>query len=194
MSCFVMEPESIAALSEFAADLLNHGFDHYGFDPPDELAKALPGCRDPYCFFVPQKIYERLYALNVAAYTGRYKREIDGEGQRLDDEQAPDIKTGDYIIHSGIMGRHDLAPWHFRLVKLLQCYNYQVAEDVTINHPLAIALRKLEQTLNSFIVTKSPEYNAAPGWGRFNYNYEEKREEEKGAEEPQEDTGEEMEP
>lgn len=169
MSCFIMQAEGIAALSEFTADLLNNGFDHYGFDAPNELSWALSGCRDPYCFFDPKKIYQALYALNVAAYTGHYERDFDGAGQKLDGQQAPDIKTSDYIIHNGISGRHELASWHYRIVKLLQCYNYQVAEDATMNHPLADALKKLEQALTSFIVVKSPEYEAAPGWGRFYY-------------------------
>lgn len=184
MSCFIMQAEGLAALAEFTADLLNYGFNHYGFEAPDELSKALPGCRDPYCFFDPQKIYERLYALNVAAYTGRYRRETNGEGRRLDGEQAPQIETGNYCIQD-TSGGHKLAPWHFRLAKLLHCYNYQVAEDATINHPLTVALKKLERNLNSFIVTKSPEYDEAPGWGHF--YHEEKQEEEKAMERTRED-------
>lgn len=166
MSCFVMREDSIAALSEFTAGLLNFGVDHYGFDAPRELAYALAGCRDPYCFFDPQKIYKVLYDLNVAAYEGRYGRDIDGEGNELDGEQAPKIKTSDYCIHD-ISGGHKLAPWHFRLAKLLHCYTHQVSEDATLKHPLTLALKDLEHRLDSFIVTKSPEYEQAPSWGRL---------------------------
>lgn len=169
MSCFIMREDSIAALSEFTADLLNFGFTRYGFSAPEELAKALSDCRDFYHFFDSQKIYKRLYALNVAAYNGRYgryERAANGESSDLDSEQAPEIKTSDYCIHD-INGGHKLAPWHFRIVKLLACYNYQIAEDVTAKHPLTTALKGLEHQLNSFIVIKSPEWEAAPSWGKL---------------------------
>lgn len=105
---------------------------------------------------------------NTAAHIGNY-------GPDAGAEHVPQVKTGDYQIHQ-INYQHELAPWHFRLAKLLHCYNYQIAEDATIKHPLTAGMRELEHRLNSFIVVKSPEYEAAPNWGRFDYMYEEKRE------------------
>lgn len=167
MSCFVMSPESIAAISEFTADLLNAGFNGYGFEAPRELEYALAGCRNPYCFFDPQKIYKELYALNVAAYEGRYAREISGEGRELGNDQVPGVNTVKCRIHQGSGFSRQAEAWHYRMAKLLKCYNYQVAEDATIKNPLAISLRNLERNLNEFIVSHSPQYKQAPPWGQL---------------------------
>lgn len=167
MSCFVMKPESIAAISEFTADLMNMGYNAYGIGAPKNLFDALQDCRGPYKSFEAHKIYQRLYALNLAAYEGRYAREISGEGREAGNDRAPDVNTVKCRIHQGSSFSHQTEAWHYRMAKLLKCYNYQVAEDATAKDPLTLSLRDLERDLDEFIVSHSPEFEQAPPWGQL---------------------------
>ena len=163
MSCFIMNPEPLAALANAIEARLNCDYAYWGFDAPDALYRELDGCRSAF-YYSAKEIYRRLYAVNVRAYNGRYAAHEEPE-----DEEAPDIDTSKYIIHHGPKYReHGFAvqPWHYQLAKLLDCWLYQTLEDATRNDPLRLAVRDFQDILRSFIVGNSQEYTAAQ-WGEL---------------------------
>ncbi len=163
MSCFIMNPESLAALGSATADRLNLSSSFWGFEAPRELHNALTDCS--ICgHYSKQDIYDRLYALNVRAYCGRYDEPFNPE-----DITGPDVDIARYAIHCKPEYRANgftVQPWHYQLAKLLDCYLYQTAEDTTYNDPLRMALVKFRDALYAFIVTHSTQYTAL-SWGRL---------------------------
>ncbi len=163
MSCLVMKRELLATLGSATAARLNLSFDFWGFEAPRELYDALTDCRT--CgHYSEQAVYDRLYALNVRAYRGRYDEPFNPE-----DITGPDVNMARYAIHRKPEYRaHGFAvqPWHYQLAQLLDCYLYQTAEDATYNDPLRLALVKFRDALYAFIVSRSPQYTALQ-WGRL---------------------------
>ena len=148
MSCFIMNPEPLAAIANAVETRLNVGYDYWGFEAPDGLFRELEDCKSS-CTYYAEPISLSLYALNVRAYNGRYSSHEEPEDQNL-----------------GAGARFAVRPWHFQLAKLLDCWLYQTAEDATRSDPLRLAMQEFRDNLYSFIVLNSPEY-AAGRWGEL---------------------------
>lgn len=156
MSTFIMNSISIAQLAEYISALNYVGYDFFGYSIPESLNNALNLTRTA----DEKKIFNALYALNVKAVNGRYN-----DNTPDTTEMPKEYKT---IFHvkawDGKNSTYKIEPWHYQLLKRLQCFIYQCTEDATINDPLYKALKDLEHTIIYFIVTNSPEYSAAI-WG-----------------------------
>ncbi len=167
MSCFIMNSESLAALGSATAARLNLSYSFWGFEASRELYNALTDCRT--CgHYSERAVYDRLYALNVWAYCGRYDEPFNPENIT-----GPDVNMARYAIHrkpeyqaNNSAVNFAVQPWHYQLAQLLDCYIYQTAEDTTYNAPLRLALAKFRDDLYAFIVTHSPQYTAL-SWGRL---------------------------
>lgn len=158
MSCFIMKREALAALSNTLEYIGTSGFDRFGFEFPSNLHKALADCRDCHKFYVSRLIFQRLYSLNYASYTGRY---TDTTADIIPDmPRVPSIieprQYADY--------HETLLPWHYKFCKLLDCLIYQITEDATVNDPLRLALVDFSVSYKSFLVSNTDAYAAAP-WG-----------------------------
>lgn len=163
MSCFVMNKEPLAALANAVEALLNCGYNYWGFEAPASLYEALADCKTS-CTYFAEKIYRRLYAVNIWAYNGRY-----GNHEEPVDEEAPIIEGNKYIIHHPPKYRKSsfaVRPWHYQLAKLLDCWLYQTAENMTYQDPLRLAMAEFRNNLYGFIVTHSPGYTTAQ-WGEL---------------------------
>ena len=164
MSCMIMNPEPLAAIANAAETLLNCGFDYFGFDTPRSMQRAFNDCR--ICgLYEAEDIYKKLYAVNVAAYNGRYKNR-----ETPADDIAPCIDGSGYRVHQRpeyTEHHHAVRPWHYRLAKLLDFWLYQTGEDATQNDPTRAAMLGFQNALYSFIVQRSDEYDNAPKWGRL---------------------------
>lgn len=159
MSCFVMNPEPLAAIANAVETRLNCDYNYWGFEAPASLYNALADCKTS-CTYFAEDIYRRLYAVNIRAYNGRY-----ADHEEPEDEEAPTINLRKYIVHRPPEYReHGFAvrPWHYQLAKLLDCWLYQTAEDATYKDPLRLAMAEFRDNLYSFIVGNSPEYTVAP--------------------------------
>lgn len=159
MSCFIMSPESHASLANTLGNILNSGFNRFGFEAPESLHKALSDCRDHhYYIYVSRLIFQRLYLLNYAAYTGRY---TDTAADILPDmPRVPAITEPRQYADC----QETLLPWHYKFCKLLDCLIYQCSEDSTQNDPLLHALVDFSIIYKSFLVGNTAEYHSAP-WG-----------------------------
>ena len=159
MSVILLSDYKIMQLAAYIADLSIRGCENYGFSIPEDLANELSDCRDYYGDLDAYKVYRKLFELNAAAYVGRYKEEETPEPL----PKAPEYKP----IHHMIERIHDEAarrwydkiePWHYELLKLTQCFNYQCDSDATYQTPLFKALKKLEAAEMTEIVTNNPDY------------------------------------
>lgn len=169
MSCFVMNPEPLAAIANAVETRLNVGYDYWGFEAPDSLYRELADCKTS-CTYFAEPIYRRLYLVNVRAYNGRY-----ASHEEPADEEAPEVDVGKYSVthRPEYQNRGDgngttfaALPWHYQLAKLLDCWLYQTAEDATMNDPLRLAVQEFRDSLYHFIVQHSPEYTAGR-WGEL---------------------------
>ena len=163
MSCLIMDAGPLAAIANAVEMLLNCGYDYFGFDSPDSLLAAARDCRAS-TLYSATMLYRKLYALNIAAYNGRYSTH-----EQPADDEAPDVDLSKYRVHCPpeyADHHHAVRPWHFRLAKLLDFWIYQVSEDATRSDDFVVAMRDFRDCLFQFIVQRSSEYDRY-GWGRL---------------------------
>jgi len=157
MSAFIMNLQSIAEIADYI-DCLNFvGFDYFGYSIPFELNQALnltsrTGNQ--------RKIFDALYSLNVKAVNGRYNE---------DNSEAADMPKLDHVIYTpkkwDCKNSIDIIePWHYQLLKKLQCFIYQCSEDATASDPLYKGLKELEKAIVFYIVQNNSDYSSAL-WG-----------------------------
>lgn len=159
MSCFVMSECSQSSLADTLEYVLNSGFNRFGFNAPDSLYKALADCRDRYGYYNSGAIYNRLYAMNNAAYNDRYKVAPGPDADFIPNKPAVPalVEPRQYVDH-----HEKLLPWHYKFCKMLDCLIYQCSEDATRNSPLLLALIDFSRIYKSFLVVNTEEYNSAP--------------------------------
>lgn len=157
MSCFIMSNESLSILANSLEHILNSGFNRFGFEAPESLAIELSDCCDKYGFYSAGLIYRRLYALNLSAYNGRYKK-------RYPLDEIPEMTTKNIITDRKYNKHEIIQPWHYQLCKLVECFIYQTCEDATRADELHTALTQFSHILSAFIVHNSNEYHAFQ-WG-----------------------------
>lgn len=161
MSCFVMEPRAIAAIASNVSKLLNMGYEAWGFSAPDSLYDALSDCTDIAHFYQEEAIYKCLYEVNARAYAGRYNDPgIDTDAPKVD---FCGLHIWEHVEYNG---HYIIMPWHYKFLKLVDCYNYQTSEDATRTDPLKKAMDELSHVLCAFIARNSDYYEKAP-WGNL---------------------------
>ena len=131
MSCFVMNAERISTLAAFIADMLNF---------PHEFQLSLPagiyhqfadcGYEDDPNLFNEEKIYEKLYRLNLAAYHERYGREPN------ESDEIPDF----HPLNGNTQGI-------YTILKIFDCYLYQTNEGICADCDLRKELKTLRDGL-----------------------------------------------
>lgn len=167
MSCVMMRSDTLAALAEYTASLLNMGFDYFGMSAPESLFEALKDCADRYHFFSEEKIYAKLYELNHDAYKGRYA-EAPHVLSLLPAAMPPyranrQYDRSEYI--GGEQGHWELSAWHYQMFSRLDCFLYQCNESPTYKAPLYLAMIELRRAFALFIVRNNIGYASHP-WGK----------------------------
>lgn len=167
MSCVLLRSETLSALAEYAASLLNMGYEYFGMNAPESLFEALKDCSDGYRFFSEEKIYAKICELNRAAYTGRYEGEPEALS-RLPAKMPPyhanrQYDRGKYL--GGDQGHWEVSAWHYQMFSRLDCFLYQCSENPAHKTPLFQAMSELRDAFALFIVRNSAEYAAHP-WGK----------------------------
>ena len=157
MSCMIQKPENTAAIADYIAKLCNMSTDYNGMIcPPESLVNCLNfdyGVTKP-GYFDEELIYNALAGLNAAAYNGRYEK----GGNSF--EIIP-YKPHPIACRVGYDNGHSIvAPWHYKMLKMIQFFNYQCAEDATYKSDLHKAMKELESTLAMFIVMNSEDYHS----------------------------------
>ncbi|MBQ7726278.1 MAG: hypothetical protein IJT66_03950, partial [Clostridia bacterium] len=108
---------------------------------------ALKDCRDRKGIYTIPRNAHNLNGLNLAATNTRYLQQIDS---------VPEFKkAGKNLLITGEI---------IALIKLIECYLYQCAEDATYNSGLYKAIDEYLNSLYRYVVHKQPEYDTA-NWG-----------------------------
>ena len=163
MSCFVMSPDSLGSIAKSLCAVLNGSYNAYGFTAPESLCKALEDCNVS-GLYDDQKVYERLYCLNVTAFTGRYAHHGEEELAAEYDCWTMPKTAQNLLTIPEYRGIFNFAPNHWKLLKSLDCLNYQTAEDRTVSDPLRLALVETANALAGALARNRMEYDAA-AWG-----------------------------
>lgn len=156
MSCFIMNADTIGYISNFIADYIIGGYNTTGLyvSVPDEFIREVTKTTD-----VWKNVYLKLYSLNYMAFEVRYEGR---HGENLADclEFMRDYEQHNKRIHN--RDDREVQPYHYQLLKSIQCYLYQCAEsEKLMNSTTFKAVKKFEDALTSFIINALPEYQAA---------------------------------
>lgn len=163
MSCFVMSPDSLGSIAKSLCAVLNGSYNAYGFNAPGSLYETLKDCNIS-GLYDDQKVYERLYRLNVTAFTGRYAHHGEEELAAEYDYWTMPKTAQNLLTIPEYRGIFNFAPNHWKLLKSLDCLNYQTAEDRTVSDPLRLALVETANALAGVLARNRMEYDAAT-WG-----------------------------
>lgn len=155
MSCCVLSPKHIATLARGIEKLINApGMKEYG---TQDLLRVFRDCRTE-GWADENKIYKKLYALNLEVFNSRYdkKKEVIPEIP----EDIPDLlpfpreNTNEFHIYR-------ITPKHYQFLKLLECYYYQINEDGFEKNEIRLELKKVIRNLQNFIKDNNEEYDKA---------------------------------
>lgn len=160
MSCLMMNEKALAAIALATENLLNMGYNAWGFEAPESLFEALRDCENERGFFDAKLVYSRLYILNSRAYAGRYNEPVSLMIPEVNFSSVRLWERPEYNEY------YTIKDWHYKLLKLLDCFNYQTSEQATSRDPLKKAMEEFARVLSCFIARNSAAYEAA-SWGNF---------------------------
>lgn len=181
MSCLIQKPENTAAIADFIDTLMDiggggHSYEVYGISCPTEIYKQFSDCKEEGGFgHYVDKIYEKLRRMNYLAYEGRYDGKEPGHISSDDFMDFEPYKSnqlakraeylcyeveGDdkYMRPTLMINRFRVEKWHYKILKYLHFYLYQISEDPIYNSEFYKAIEELNDELTSFIVRNQPEY------------------------------------
>jgi len=157
MSCFIMNPTSLAYIANFITDQMNQGFNFTGISihTPEKLFEevSING------IVKAKMVYKLLFRTNIDAYLTRYSKTT------MDDMQAEfeamnDFDSYDQTIHrSRYTANHK---WEFQMLKSLECWIYQCSESEEIESTeIYLYILKLINAMRQRIIARIPEYENA---------------------------------
>lgn len=159
MSCFIVNPETVATIANYIADYITGGYNATGIfvSIPDEFIRNVTAKEN-----IAQQIYLRMYALNYMAFETRYEGRH-SESLAVCIDNMGKFEDHDKSIHKARTGK--VEPYHYQLLKSMQCYLYQCNESEKLADSLTFkVVKKFEDALMNLIVCAMPEYDKAV-WG-----------------------------
>lgn len=151
MSCFLMNAESIAAITDYIVSVHRGGFSFAGFEAPRSLKEELKDCDDP------QIVYSRLAHLNVSAYCCRYPYE-DGVIMELYRPNTKHSRAEWSQLETDHHAHFVVRPWHYAMLKRIDCFIYQCSEDVNKHNKLLKAMCDFRHALAEFMIANNNKY------------------------------------
>ena len=146
MSAWYVGTESLSMITDIISRYLVAGFNSFGFEFPSEIKTLFEGEPD-------ERIFNALAGTNLEALEQRYDKETAAEmfdGKNYEDG------------HDIWQAREDgIQPWHYQLLKSLQCYIYQCSEGNVPDSPIYKAIDKLIDRLAMYIACNQKEYEEA---------------------------------
>lgn len=160
MSCFILAAGRLSRLAKSIHTAISPGAHAFlGFYPDERTARIIRKRSAEYGEGEPA-VYAALLELNATACDTRYKEYTDREAFPFQEQAA------DYLARPLVFT--DFTPEytaeHYALLKTLDCYLYQTAEQATEADELREALQDLRAGLADMIIISRPEYIAAK-WG-----------------------------
>ena len=154
MSAFMMSNETLSMLSDFIARYYKTGGRVFDFRFPDELTKELG-----HFAFDSEMVFHRLAHLNVESLRRRYPGDYEDLLGDIEYESGHDIWANGVrdIEHSVIF----MQPWHYQILKSLDCYLYQSCEGGCYELPLYKGIAALRDKWGAYIAENQPQYSEA---------------------------------
>lgn len=153
MSAFMMSNETLGMLSDFIARYYKTEGRVFNFRFPEELTKELG-----IMAYDPEMVFHRLAHLNVQSLRNRYSDYEDMLGD-IEYESGHDIWQNS--VRDWENGIQYIQPWHYQILKSLDCYLYQSCEGNCYKDPLYKALQLLRDKWGGYIAENQPQYNEA---------------------------------
>ena len=151
MSSYMVYDKSISQIADLVASVLNGGYNSTALSANEELHKSFNDCRVA-GFINRKKVFDKLFALNLAAVNGRYKEDEELTG-KYTDESLWTKPT--YNYHFICVANH------FQMLKTLQCFIYQCEEDINHDSLIIQGLKGLEATIKDLLISSMDLYNDA---------------------------------
>lgn len=153
MSAFMMSNETLSMLADFIARYYKTEGRVFDFRFPDELYKELGPMA-----FDGEMVFHKLAHLNVKSLRNRYTDYEDLLGD-IEYEPGNDIWANSvYDIEHGVKY---MQPWHYQILKSLDCYLYQSCEGNCYKEPLYQAILSLRDKWGAYIAENQPQYTEA---------------------------------
>jgi len=144
MSAWMVSNETLSNIANLIDTYRVTGFNGFGYDMPDGLMRIV-GSKST------KQIFEMLVNMNKEALKARYPQSYaEMIGETIFDSKSNIYRTQ----YAGLT-------YHFQFLKSLQCYLYQCYEGNIPDCDLYKELTNLKHTLQSYIISKMPEYQAA---------------------------------
>lgn len=147
MSAFMMSNETLSMLAEIIHRYHESGGEEFGVWFPTELFIELGGKA-----YYKETTFKALADLNVQSLKERYGDDVDDMIGEVDFISGCDIWEPDV---------RGIKPWHYQVLKSLDCYLYQSCEGKCYQDPLYKALEKLRDKWGCYIAEKQPGYELA---------------------------------
>lgn len=144
MSSWMVSNETLSNIANLIDTYRITGYNGFGYDMPGGLMRIV-GSRSA------KEIFEMLANMNIDALKQRYPKSYD--------DMIEEIK---YIPSADIYKSRECGlTYHFQLLKSLQCFISQCCEGDVPESDLYKEIKKLINHLQSYIISKMPEYQAA---------------------------------
>lgn len=158
MSCFIVDPHTVAKIANYISAQINGGFNRTHLDP--EIPAAFTEeILDKYGFAVPERVYKKLYLLNWMAFNTRYEGRYP---ENLDQCSADMRKFKEYDTPLTGLFEWEINEAHWQMLKSMECYLYQCTEGSDLEKSDTYqTVRNMKNSLMNAIVHRAAEYEAA---------------------------------
>lgn len=158
MSCFIVDPRTVAKIANYISDQINGGYNRTHLDVviPTGFTDDILGKSG---FAVPEKIYKKLYRLNWMAFDTRYEGR---HPENLDQCSSDMRKFAEYDTLQTGLYEYKIGEAHWQMLKSMECYLYQCAESSDLETSSTyLMVRNMKNALMCAIIHRSAEYDAA---------------------------------
>lgn len=147
MSCFIMNPESVARIANFIAYHINFGT-NLTAKLPESFIKAVTRHGEARA----DEVYRHMFETNYAAYNKRY-----GEAHK----PQGDLKD-QYAMYDNSIHHSPGNTWKYQMLKSMECWMYQCSESEELETcDTFVAVKRLAEALKNNIIHTTPEYITA---------------------------------
>ena len=154
MSAFMMSNETLSMLSDFIARYYLTKGRVFNFDFPEELGKELG-----IMAYDSEMIFHKLAHLNVKSLRNRYPDDYEDILGDIEYESGHDIWQNS--VRDWCHGIQYIQPWHYQILKSLDCYLYQSCEGNCYKDQLHMALQSLRDKWGANIAENQLGYTEA---------------------------------
>ena len=158
MSAFMMSNKTLSMLSDLISRYHMTGGDAFGLYFPRELMEELYN-KSKYRPLTSEVVFDSLAELNVESLKQRYPH---GYKSMLGEiKYVPGCDIWKREVMNMADGVAIIEPWHYQVLKSLDCYLYQCCEGNCDELPLYKALETFRDKWGLYIAKNQPEYELA---------------------------------